>query len=745
MALIPSGTFISSYYDYGRAQAVTRYANGNIIFYGEVSSPRNINFKDAWPKHTDISCSLPDVRLKSSSLSVDISRDATYYYQEIPHGTLSQSYAKNPLWVNGKDVIRQYSPRGNINFRRIEQEQFKSRRQTLGQYDYINEIWASASLSGFQASTYYDELCYSSSSFSPVYTASLNRRFHMSNKFFSENLGEYINPFYAWGSGSTTMSYGCYYDGDKIVNKTVRRHTKSNNFMSGAMSASYTPYGNYWKLQDYYGTADDSTQLVMYPLSGKICALTGSQSGSGVYGLIFNENWSSRLTGSETFNVTIPSSYVYEGMLSRSWTLPSPSTTTSGSVVLNPASSSAIYDNKQWGELWYISGISGTFTIKINNTELDIKNETIIPNVAVLESWPSTGSCTKMASGSWRAHASKGGFCPASYIKQLSSSFLINSTEATTSSLARISYHEFIFNTEYPIVDESVDITDQAFYESDGLTAGVTLAHAYQATNSIIDESTWFYSYQLPLVNFGIDGNIRVLACDTNKRLFFKNVGKKWVNGKNYRVGMFLKIGRAGEITVASADMRIPIGCELQVIINDEVCYVNKQFHDVEKALYVYYQGNWGDSLLNSILTSIQWFWIGSINASTYNKHSIYTIRCYKASPYVSNVGLVFFNSSDDDFNDYRGYKCVNRNLFEPIYHGQLRKKYAGACSFGSRLENFNSVDQNEALVVSASDLAMSDMYYRQSIYECERMWKMFNNNLSKYWYFNMKHYMNVR
>ncbi len=578
-------------------------------------------------------------------ISQDVSLDADRHYQEILINTFVSESRPTSL-IAGKQWNYKNSPHCNINFRRsFFDKHGYSRSVRNSNHDYLDEKFASRSFPQIPDNNQY----YYGSGQTAYQNGQIVKiiRNKSPNKFFAGTIG---NPpddvFLSWGSGNISSSWELDYDGDEVTNRQYYLNTKKQILLNSNGTRDYSAQ---------YGSAMDSIQNSNV-LSGSL---------DHICGLFFNENFAS---GSGT-PAYIDQYITASGSLSRSYNIGDYVQKEKGAEILRS---------------WYVSGKSGSFELKVNNKELNISNELVTPNVGIIRSYYSNNVLTTASYGGITAV-----YCYAAnpedlIVKQLTCSLIINSCDCYVSRTVT-GYYEYIINIKNPIIDEAYN-SHESFSETRGFTAGVFL------NSTIVPTQFW----QIPLVNFGVDGNIKIVTSDKNMRLKFINTGKKWEN---------------------DTQLKLSILCDfenyfIEISINDEyVCRIV----DITKLIYsimfniepAAINEAWLYSSYNPIFQII-WSWCGSIYTSDYDEYEIYTIRCVKKHRYWG---------SDLDFRGDARYKLINRNITNGGgYNGNLRKKTTGTLNFGIKLSNYDSKSET-AVEISCSNSVVSDLNGRPLIY----------------------------
>ncbi|MFA5154649.1 MAG: hypothetical protein WC554_19040, partial [Clostridia bacterium] len=558
--------------------------------------------------------------------------------------------------------------------------------------DYSDDHWASASIQQYKDTTYYENRSgYSGSEQHKTI------REHQSNKWFSENVGEYQNTFYNYGSGSVSSSNPMTaFTSDYYLN-TKKSILSGNN---GVISCNA-----------FHGDAYDSLMCDLYPKTGKDIDRN----------LLFNENWS-----------LLKDCWGYFGKPTDGIIWPDSITFDIGQSIKHPCSGTLLgdeyYKNR---ELWWVGGVSGTLTLVGNNNSLSINRENVIPNVAILQSYYSTGSYTGMCSGTynnsinypiWREPSQ-------TIYLELTSSAIFNSMASFGSASSQLGFFEFIFSSIYPIIDETL-VLDKDIKKTQGLTFGFCGGYSEWEQGVPWEQSTFSfnvnYNFMIPILNFSPDGNIKIIKSDEFVKPYFENIGEKWENNTIYKVSMFLnsfdeKYQRRFSTEIMINDKFIGVFDIGEAIVSLEYYYLQKYFNIASYGL--------GPEASLQIIRSyfgslnISQLFFSNIYCKEYEQHEIYTIRDVRFCNKFFNAGYVSVND-ENLLPNYYGSKVVNRNLKCDFYNGQLRKKISGA------------VERDSILINSGSDSALSRLSERPILYNVERCSKLFENNSSKMWHF---------
>lgn len=649
---------------------ITKYGNG-ILSFSSYKAP--------------LLTSSYDVLSVAASVSQDLSLDADTYYNEIPRRTYVSSSRPTSL-IDKKKYNYKYSPQSNINFRRIDRDQKGySRTYRSSSRDYSDDFYASRSLINIpeRNSYYYGEgqSAYSSSG----EFLRINRE-KPSDKFYSDEIG---NPqwdaFRSYGSGSVSGSWEYVYGVDRKVKNRVY-------YLNEKKEIPW--YYHYWDPlvvrypYNEYGSAYDSTKYSLRWIAYNPLPITGD-----LWCQCFNENWGS---GSDS-NSYVAQYKIASGSSSRSYGI--------GTTIYSEKGTTNALAS------WYCSGKSGSLDLYFNNKSLEINGEEVVPNVAVLRAYPSNGAFTSASVGTGISGSSTCWGDAGKYysVYQSTASFIINSCDCPFSAPSLFSYHDFIFSINYPLVDESYVSSYDSFFSSKGLVLGIFFSYWATPTNHI---------YMLPIINYSIDGNIKMISVDKDYNLVFKNSGRIWENNTLYKTSIF-------------ADLSNRKFTEL--MINDE--YVSRiELSNIIGAVVKALNPNLAQPKLidSSVLTAL-WSFMGCIDTNDYDEYQVYTIRCAKGHYYQGKV----YNT----VSDFDRYKLVNRFNKINIYNGQLRKKYSGALNTGIKLMGIDSIvtpweDDNVAIEVSSS---ISDFSKRALVHPIEYWNKLFLNNQKKTWFFDKR------
>jgi hypothetical protein len=679
VTLSTNSSSFETVWDTRRSALVTKYGNDVVSIYCSKS-----------PAYT----SSIDSCEQQGNVSLDKTFDSHYHYNEIPWSEYVTSSRETPF-VDGCDKLYKRSPRGNLAFRYQQKNQHGySREYRNSPRDYSDDFWASASIQQHKNTTYYEDRSgYSGSE--RVQTI----REHQSNKWYSENIGEYQDAFYNYGSGSVSSSNPLTaFTSDYYLNTKKCILTNSLNVIS---------------YNALYGDAYDSLICNLYPKTGKDLDRN----------LLFNENWSIPsgcwgYFGKPTFGVVWPESIEYA----------------IGESIKHPCSGTILGDNYYKNrELWWVGGVSGTLTLVGNNNDLLTSGENIIPNAAIMKSYYSTGAYTGMCSGTydnsvnypiWREPAML-----ASYF-ELTSSMIFNSMASFGSASSQVTFFEFIFSSIYPIIDETI-VLDKDIKKTQGLTFGICGGYSaweqgvpWELSDPI---TNYNYNFMFPIINFSPDGNIKIITSDEYLKPYFKNTGEKWLNNEIYKISMFLN----------TADQNYNNGFSIELMINDR--FVDTfNINEALVAFEYYYLVKYYWAVMSSVepktiiesahsfsrTVNISQLFFANIYCKEYEEHEIFTIRDVRFCNKFIN-GVVIPSIQDETFNpDYCASKVVSRNLKCDSYKGQLRKKISGA------------TQKNAISILSGSDYAMSSLCDRPILYNVERCSKLFENNINKIWFF---------
>jgi hypothetical protein len=694
--MIGNSASFETYWDAQKNARVTKYGHGLVSILVQ--------------KSEFITSSLTPYEI-NSYLNEDITTNAHYHFSEIPWSEYVTGSKHTPLSSNGGKDLYQYSPLGNLNFRRslVDQRGY-SRSVRNSPRDYSDDNWSSASLQGFKNSTYYSNLY----GYLPTVWGKPNNqvrllREHKSNKFYSEDIGEYDNHFFNYGSGSVSMSLPY---GNKLIPTVLTPmeqittnnsepsyylNTKINNYRKLYYSSpTWVPptllqtRPRYWDA--IYGSVFDNrlSTLLYDPTMASSSIVVPSN--YVLNNIVFNENWSSG---------SVYRGYVSSLLLSASYSI--------GNYVQQPKIGTADYLQS-----WYVSGKSGSLELKANSKKLQIDNEELVPNVAILRSYNSNGALFTASRGDLGPVDSE---CyhnaTTQFFNQLSCSCIVNSLECTKTCASQIVYYEYLFSITYPLVDENYTVVSENLNETKGFTVGNFLCWYNGATR--------FDFYQLPIVNFSIDGNIRIISVDSSNNLIFKNINKKWENNKLYKLSIFFNNDSSTPIsdgtTAARRNFQSPAFFE--IMLNDE--YLGKfNLYNLTGYIYLFYKKYYlvpGYSMQN-LLT-----WFGSIDTVDYSEYNIFTVRSVKT----------YYTLWQTAISDPYNMKYVNR-FYNMSWKNQFKKLHAGTVNFGAKLFNNDQTYQQEALIVSCSDVALKNTYYRPTIYPVEKYSKLFVNNFAKEW-----------
>jgi hypothetical protein len=620
----------------------------------------------------------------------DATKDAHYHYNEIPWSQYTTSSRETPF-VDGCDKLYKYSPRGNLAFRYEQKNQRGySRVYRNSPQDYSDDNWASASIQQHKDSTYYT----SRYGYSGSERYQTNRE-HKSNRFFSENIGEYQNAFYNYCSGTVSAS-------NPLTAFTSDYYLSAKRSILSGTSTTISHNA-------LYGDAYDSL-ISDYPFTGK----------DANRNLMFNENWSIPsgcwgYFGKPTFGVVWPD-FIEYGV---------------GESIKHPCSGTLLgdeyYKNR---ELWWVGGVSGTLTLVQNN--LSVYGESVIPNIAILKSYYSTGSYTGMSSGTyvtasnfpiWREPANTSCF-------ELTSSMIFNSMESFGSASSQVAFFEFIFSTIYPIIDETL-VLDKDIQKVQGLTFGVNAAISeWEQGKSWEEGDPSFnvnYNFMFPIINFSPDGNVKIITSDQYLKPYFKNTGARWENNELYKVSLFLN----------TLDEKNNRKFSIEVMINDKFigyfdineALIAFEYYYLIKYYYVFFATISPQVVIQNIrqyfaVISLSQLFFANIYCDEYEEHEVYMIRDARfCNKFINNA--VSIDISDESRSiSYYASKVVNRNLKCNFYNGQLRKKISGTA-------------QKDAIsILSGSDYAMSNLFERPTLYNVEKCSRMIENNLNKIWFF---------
>jgi len=655
MVLASNSASFYTYQDPTRGNClVTRYGNGIVSIIADKA------------KNYSASINIETVR---GVLSQDIFSDFNYRFNEIPNRTYLSSSRATPLKNSSNEWKYQYSPLSSLNYRyMISDKRGYSRSVRNSSQDYTDEIFASASIPQFAESTYYtvQEFDDGGGAYHSI------RRRHQSNKFFSEGIGEYYRDvFLPWGSGAVeSYDQNDYGSGQYIRNKTYILNDKNCFLEKSGSAIAYDAI---------YGSAQDSLNS----------SLIFRQSLDKVHSHVFTENWAS---GSNTLGYIWESDVASGSFLSRSYAI--------GDTILRER-------NGEYLASWYVSGQSGSVELRLNNKDLNIQNETVIPNVAIMRSYQSTAGLWTASYGSITASYcySVGSPNAPNLTYQMSSSLIMNSLDCTKTCECVSSYYEHIFSIKYPVVEPSFDSSHESFSDIKGLTFGVFL-------NYVVPKDDTYYRYQLPVLNFSIDGNIRLISVDKNFRLVFTNSGKMWSNDTMYKTSLFIDLSNKKFLEFA-LDGKYVKRVDLSGVIGALIYSL-----DPGKA-------STAQAIDDSVLTVV-WSWFGSVSTLSYDEFYIFSVKCAKS--YLRG-GFLSDTIDDDD-----RYKSVNRMLFDPNYKGNLRKKFSGTTSTGAKMISIDHNKDDYALLVSCSD--EGSLQKRPVVYPVDAYEKLFNNNLKKEWYF---------
>lgn len=675
-----SSSFVTRW-DNTRSAIVTKYSNDIISIWCKKS-----------PTH---SASINPMEIVGN-ISLDKTYDSHYHYNEIPWSQYVSSSRETPF-VSKCDKLYKYSQRGNLAFRYQQKNQRGySRGYRNSPNDYSDDIWASCSIQQYKDTSYYENnFGYSYETHIVFGNATRIQikalREHQSNKFYSENIGEYQNKFYNYCSGAISASvplsaFSSYY----------YLNTKKSNLCEPKI----------------YGDANDSLICNMYPLTSNDINPH----------LIFNENWSfsSGCWGYLTSHNSMYSEY-YPYSISN--------------VIKHPCSGNIDVD--PWvvnREFWSLAGKSGSFTIYQNYEDINIANEKVTPNKAVLRSYYSTAAYTNFCSGTY--------VCPENYnvfreparqlISEISSNICLFSMVGIASSSCQVLFSEFIFSTIYPVIDEEF-IQNSNIQSTQGLTFGFNIVQSewnqgVSWNESDLDSRT-NRVMMFPVLNFNPDGNIKIIYGDEYLNAYFKNTGYKWENNKIYKVSV-----------LANCFDKVDGNLTISLMINDNFLG-HYNVANALLAMFVYHMLKIDYSTLVNYLPpdiifsmaktrgmclSIGQQFFANIFCESYEEHNLYTIRDVR----LKNI-LYNFNDLNDKFDEqystiFFGNKVVNRNLECNHYIGQLRKKISGTL-------------QDNAVVVSGSNNLT--LINRPIIYAVERFSKLFENNMYKNWFFQYTYF----
>jgi len=677
MLLGASGSFFT--YEF-RGRKITRFGNGLL----SISADKSTNLSGS----TDVLSVIADV-------VKDIDYDCSNRYNEIP-GRTFLSESRHVPWIGGgKQYNYKFSPQCSLPFRRMDRDpRGYSRKVRNSPMDYSDEIYSSRSFSQIPNNNQY---YYGSGQDAYDQNGRLVRihRNKPINKFFG---GEVGNPpddlFISYGSGSVSSSWEARYDGHKITNRQYYQNNKNEMLLNS---------NGVRDCNAQYGSAMDSTYqslILSGSLKDQLC------------GLMFNENFSNN-------NNNGLAAYIEDYLLA------SQSISHSfypGDLIIKEKGASDYLAS------WYVGGRSGSFDFQFNNKDLGIPGETIIPNVAILKSYVSTNACYTASMGNVILSGCYGipdvidnGY----FVFQSSCSLALNSVECLLSGGAITSYYEYIFSIKYPTINTSYESQHEGIDETQGLTLGAFVGFRNQHAPGVFYE----FLFQLPIINFSVDGNIKIVAVDSKYKLKFVSSGKKWNNDYLYKVGVLLDFGKLKTISL---------------MLNDEyICQIETS--KIMAALvvpYLFKSGRLGGSgviddedyenYANSVYV-VQWAWFGSLYTAEYDEYNIFTIRNAKR--------FLHYGSAHPEFQDDIAYKFVNRFIGNSSYNGQLRKKHAGSVNFGSKLLNIDTSNNNVAVSVSCSDYSLVNLQQRPAIYPIDNYAKMFANNQKKTWEFFPKYF----
>lgn len=691
MTFIPgsSGTY-KTYEDTNRNIRVTEYGSGIISLSTIIAQ--------------ELSSSIREPYSIIGDLFQEIGFDNDTYYNEIPRRTYVSESRPTSL-IDKKQYNYKYSPQSNINFRRIDRDP-KGRSRTVrnSSMDYTDDFYASRSLEQIPSnnSYYYGTGQDAWTSASTPFMSRTNRN-RAANKFYTSEVGNTSdNAFQSWGSGSVSSSWEFSYGPEKEVKRRQYERNTKNDIVHDIDkdSSAFDSFGHedIATLAECSGLYTPVKNFVQYIYSE----------------MFYNENWASgslSILGSASSIGNL--GYVYEGstitdgILSRSYYI------TDFIKYVGAGNNSVIF--------WYVSGLSGNFEIKVNDQDNYFQDERIISNVGILRAYNCAGaekSCT-FYTASWGDFQS---FDPECYCRdlgdtnytvfQVSCSLMLNSCECIASGTTLYSYSEFLVSTNYPLVDEGYFAPDN-LYETQGFTFGNFIEISTKTQGGQQGQDTYnHWMFQLPIVNFCPDGNIKMISVDNNYRLFFTETGETWTNKKIYKVSYFISMDRNNLF--------------LELMINDK--YINRfPLRKIIAALgYMYSAKNFPPSYYDtdSYQCSVLWSWFGSVYTPSYDEYEIYSIRNVRFIHYLT------WNTAQIEnlyFND------VSRVYNEEVYHSQMRKKFAGSMNRGARYEN--EEDNGECLVVSCSDYY--NLLRRTPIHLIERCNKLFKNNTNKTWFYN--------
>lgn len=673
MPYFNSGSW-KSLYDPTRKGRVTTYSWGNTVVQ--------------IIKSTNASASI-DAYSLNNKIAIDSTQLYSYRTNEIPIAEYISQYKKTPF-VNTSSYITQYSPWCNLAFRHLNRPRGYSRILRTSSIDYLDEKFVSSSFPLFENSHYLN---------SDIRNYTFDERMgaHKTNKFYSEEINCYDNFFYHWGSGSISMSHEYYWDSDRFNNIAYYKNTKNAVQQQILDKYGRSRLSNYAISGDGFDNTQSRDNFVKSNLGSPTFFMTNPYKCN--VGLIYNENWSfgyftySPDNTYENKNVCI--GYVNEnGTQSRSY-LPN-------EYIEHPCPTSP--SPGEICQLWRISGRSGSFEIKLNNADVG-HNETVNTNVGILRSYYDGYSNTQYTAswGSVTDPTAYGGFTNTVY--QYSCSMIINSLDTPMSASSLYSYNEVIFSIVYPIVNTDFESKNYL-----GETQGFVIGEFVSRYSS--GGGGKFYYYQLPLINFDVDGEIKILACDQNYKAYFKNIGMQWNNNIIYKVCYFISTNK-----LSNDDNKNQY---FELVINDK--FMGKfPLNQAIGAIFYSYFGfltNVNPSYFSTLTLANSWIWAGSIYTNDYDEYKIYCIRRTKFMFDQGNINTIY--------PTLRANWSINRN---PTLdkHYNLKKKY-GSTNFGI----------GNAVSISCSEFSQNNLLWRHPTYDVEKLSKTFYNNSVKDWYVNV-------